>query len=392
MMQRKVDRVRSRLGFENCFVVDCKGKSGGLILLWRDSIQVDIYNYSRHHINAMIRCSKDAHQWKFTGFYGHPEAAKRKESWALLRYLASLSPEPWLCIGDFNEILSTSEKTSTSIWPAAQMQLFQKSLSDSKLLDLGYSGPKYTWCNGKQGGDYTRERLDRAVANAEWSSIFNVVEVSVLACSSSDHNPLQVRFSNSNDLKWSKSKIFRYEDSWAKHIEHGGMIKQVWRSKSPRANPCQTIQGNLQGCRRILKKWVRKQKNPVEQRIQTKNQELLQIQMLDDCDNGAEEKVIQEELHNLLAQEELKWKQRAKEAWLQLGDRNTKYFHSCATQKKGRSQVLKIKDIAGRWCHTKEDIEAAFNQYFTELFTTGEDLELETCLDNLDRKSNSRNE
>jgi hypothetical protein len=42
---------------------------------------------------------------------------------------------------------------------------------------------------------------------------------------------------------------------------------------------------------------------------------------------------LNKELYDLLEQEDLKWKQRAKENWLRFGDRNTKYIHACATQR-----------------------------------------------------------
>ena len=48
--------------------------------------------------------------WKFTGFYEHPDVNKRPEAWNLLQYLARLTPEPWICIGDFNEVITQSEK------------------------------------------------------------------------------------------------------------------------------------------------------------------------------------------------------------------------------------------------------------------------------------------
>jgi hypothetical protein len=105
MQQNKADRLRSKLGFDNCFVVDSKGKSGGMMLFWNSSSGVEIQNYSRRHINAVVQRSTDDLVWKFTGFYGHPEAGRRAESWALLRHLASLSPDPWLCLGILMRLL-----------------------------------------------------------------------------------------------------------------------------------------------------------------------------------------------------------------------------------------------------------------------------------------------
>jgi hypothetical protein len=55
------------------------------------------------------------------------------------------------------------------------MFAFQQALDESGLADLGFSRPRFTWCNGRSGGHHTRERLDRAVANGSWSSLFDVV-------------------------------------------------------------------------------------------------------------------------------------------------------------------------------------------------------------------------
>jgi exonuclease III len=149
MTQRKAEVVRIKLGFDNCFTVDCIGKSGGLMMLWRNTILVEIQNFSRQHINAVVQCNSDAPRWKITGFYWHPDVAKRGESWELLRYLARLSPEPWLCLGDFNEITTASEKSSRSARPCSQMRAFQQALADCRLMDMDYAGPKFTRCNGR---------------------------------------------------------------------------------------------------------------------------------------------------------------------------------------------------------------------------------------------------
>jgi endonuclease/exonuclease/phosphatase family metal-dependent hydrolase len=55
-------------------------RSGGLVLLWKKEVQGTIQNYSRRHINAIIKLDRDGVELKFTGFYGHPEVARRKEA------------------------------------------------------------------------------------------------------------------------------------------------------------------------------------------------------------------------------------------------------------------------------------------------------------------------
>jgi exonuclease III len=88
--RNKMESVRVKLGFDCLFVVDSVGRSGGLALLWKDPELVEIQNYSRRHINAIVKDRAVAQLWKFTGFYGHPDWTKRHESWALLNHLRIL--------------------------------------------------------------------------------------------------------------------------------------------------------------------------------------------------------------------------------------------------------------------------------------------------------------
>ena len=71
---------------------------------------MEIQNFSPWHINGIVTTPLSNQRWKFTGFYGQPDVAKRNEGWDLLKHLAKLAPEPWLCIGDFNEVLTMIEK------------------------------------------------------------------------------------------------------------------------------------------------------------------------------------------------------------------------------------------------------------------------------------------
>jgi exonuclease III len=136
----RVEMVRIKLGFTGAFTVDPVGRSGGLTLLWKEEKEVEIQNFSRRHINAIIT-EEGVQSWKLTGFYGHPEWAKRHEAWDLLFHLKSYIPDPWLVIGDFNEILEQSEKEGGAQRREAQMDLFRNTLENCQLSDLGFIGP-----------------------------------------------------------------------------------------------------------------------------------------------------------------------------------------------------------------------------------------------------------
>ncbi|CAM8959766.1 unnamed protein product [Rhodiola kirilowii] len=98
----RADRVKVELGFQNNFVVESRGKAGGLMLLWRDFIDLSICSYSDYHIDALIGGDDS---FKVTLFYGHPETHRRAESWNLIWTLNGMIEKPWLIFGDFNEVL-----------------------------------------------------------------------------------------------------------------------------------------------------------------------------------------------------------------------------------------------------------------------------------------------
>ena len=47
-------RVRVLLGYDNCFAVECVGRNGGLLLLWREPISFTLCSYSQYHIEGWV--------------------------------------------------------------------------------------------------------------------------------------------------------------------------------------------------------------------------------------------------------------------------------------------------------------------------------------------------
>ena len=79
---------------------------------------------------------------------------------------------------------------------ARQMEAFQDCMNKCGLVDLGFVGQKFTWCNGRDNDSRTKLRLDRMVANEEWLKHFLDARVFHTAMSISDHCLLKLKLSN----------------------------------------------------------------------------------------------------------------------------------------------------------------------------------------------------
>jgi hypothetical protein len=274
--KNKMELIRIKMGFSNLFVVDSVGRSGGLALLWDDDTELEIQNYSRRHINAVLSPTDGVAPWKFTGFYGHPDVQKRHEAWGLLRHLASLEPVAWLCAGDFNEIVDISEKFGGAGRAAGQMNNFSETLAYCNLMDLGNRGHFFTWNNGQEGGSFTQERLDRVVANSTWCEMFQVVDIANEVATSSDHTPFFITI-NGGPVRRRQNRRFFYAAEWGMEKECKQIIKQVWRQKSTQENKLQALQNSFERCKSQLMSWQRKNRGSTENILQEKHKELVDL-------------------------------------------------------------------------------------------------------------------
>ena len=79
LKKKSMEKKEESASFTNGLVIPSSGRSGGLVLLWRKEITVEIQSYSDRHIDAIVT-EDSGFKWRITGFYGNPEVHGRKES------------------------------------------------------------------------------------------------------------------------------------------------------------------------------------------------------------------------------------------------------------------------------------------------------------------------
>ena len=73
-------------------------------------------------------------------------------------------------------------------------------------------------------------------------------------------------------------------------------------------------------------------------------------------------------------------KQRSRTLWLHEGDQNTRFFHSCASQRFRRNRIVELENFEGVVCTGEEEITNLLIQYYQTLFTSVTPQHLEEVL------------
>ncbi|WOK94327.1 hypothetical protein Cni_G03029 [Canna indica] len=183
------------------------GASGGNILARNTNtvtahtltVQVDV-------IHAIIAFN---HSMPFiiSTIYANTNPTLRYTLWQSLSNI-NLNAYPWLLLGDFNCILNQDDKKGGLPFRlTSHIQNFRSFITHANLIDLNFTGPKFTWCNNKKGEARILTMLDRAFSNLAWLNSFGNSTVKHFVRTASDHNPLLL---NLNPDMSRKNKLFKF--------------------------------------------------------------------------------------------------------------------------------------------------------------------------------------
>ncbi|PWA52122.1 hypothetical protein CTI12_AA457560 [Artemisia annua] len=297
--------------------------------------------------------------------YGWPMQQEKYRTWALLRSLKTNQRRPWVCFGDFNEALYAFEKAGRRGCNNSQMKDFLEACNFCDLNDMSASGVKFTWNNGRRGTANVKKRLNRFLTNADWLNLFPGASFYNLARVASDHSPIVSRL-----LPHVKKKtMFRFESMWLRDESIHEVVKDAWANgvaAGLQHDPC-AIVGE---CAAKLSEWNKYSFGHVQRSIKSKQRSLYILQSRFDASTWLEQQQLREGIKELLTREELMWKQRSRIQWLSEGDKNTRFFHSRASNRRKRNSILRLKDQDGRWIDNEEDVRSLVARYFSDLFST----------------------
>jgi hypothetical protein len=254
-----MENIRTMLKYDSCLSIDVEGRSGGLSVLWKDSVRCQVLNYSRNFINLLVE-DEDRGNWRLTCYYGYPERSRRRMAWDLLRELRDMSSLPWCVIGDFNDLLAQEDKKGLLPHPNWLCTGFRNAVNDCDLTDIHLDGYPFTWVKSSGTDHMIEERLDRALVSSDWLAKFPNAKLRNILSSHSDHSPILLHCSTVVQQQYKHE--FRFENSWLLEEDIGEVVQEGWND----GNGLE-ITYRLTHCADKLQRWGRKKKRGLKKKF-----------------------------------------------------------------------------------------------------------------------------
>ena len=179
---------------------------------------------------------------------------------------------------------------------------------------------------------------------------------------------------------------FRFELMWARDERCCDVVELAWSCVNPFEGRSST-QGKISNCQQQLQWWSKNVFNNLNKQIKEKQSRL---QCLENRNSLHEDAVniqtLWKEINELLKRESAMWKQRAKSFWHQSGDRNTRFFHTVASQRRQKNRIMGLEDNNRVWQGSDEGIQSIVLNYFSSIYQSGQPSQFSPVTDAIERR------
>ena len=189
-----------------------------------------------------------------------------------------------------------------------------------------------------------------------------------LSCNSSDHILILISLLGLNPP--TRKKIFRFEQMWLSNSSCEEVVVSAWGSGCEVGFESDILR-KVEKCGKEMGQWEKNVFGNVRLELNRLKKDLAREERATMVSgNNFKVRHIKKEIEVLQDKEAMMWAQRSRILWANQGDKNTKYFHSCASKRYRKNSMEGIRDEGGVWRTRQEDIGEVMVNYYKSLFTS----------------------
>ena len=289
-----------------------------------------------------------------------------------------ISHKNWLCIGDFNQIVSIEDKFGFKHRKVDGAESLRQTLFELELCELVAKGQKFTWMNEHEDDSFIMERLENAYASIEWINAYPHYDLRKQPILRSDHGSIVLNFKVRQPFR---KRPFRFERMWLTHAD----CKNVAWSAQANGSRAFKFQQKLKNIRSKFTEWNRSVFGRVENELKDKQRKSQEVQnSISTTADIRIERELRGEIETLLHQEEIMWAQKARSNWAIYGDRITRSYQTVVKQRRARNRIVHLKSANGDYLENLEEIEHLLVEHFQGQYHEFENRDVQSILQELE--------
>ena len=221
--------IINKLPFDRAIYFDTIGYARGLWLLWNsDRVEVSLISKTEQEIHATVKVCASDFSWILSTVYACPRFEERSIIWNNMSALAELHSMAWVITRDFNKPLVEDDKFGGRALSMNRSLQFKDCLDKCNMVDLGFSGLRFTWSNGRELSALIQERIDKFFVNPDWHSNFPEAKVTHLTRCHSNHCPMLLETAQHYQLQLPRP--FRFQSCWLSDPSFPIVVSSAWNS------------------------------------------------------------------------------------------------------------------------------------------------------------------
>ncbi|KAJ6401502.1 hypothetical protein OIU84_016829 [Salix udensis] len=253
------------------------------------------------------------------------------------------------------------------------MEDFPNCVHQSELIQLAADGLHFSWHNRQQGPASILRKLDWVFGNHHLISNWPQAKSTFQARIDSDHSPILITLSPQAPFQRAR---FKFLNLWADQEGYEEAVRAAWGAEAF-GNPFSRLTTKLRVLKGHLSNLHKRNSSHISSRVAQAEKKWQEAQVfLDqnphDHEAGHRERDMCLQFSALRKAEESFYKQKSRVHWLQLGDRNTSFFHRSLLHRRHRNGITSLCKDNGEVTRNPEDIGDMAVDYFAQMLGPGE--------------------
>ena len=155
------------------------------------------------------------------------------------------------------------------------------------------------------------------------------------------------------------------------------LIENWWNEETPKGSKMFTFVSKMKHIKLRILEWnkkhfrnIFKEKLEIEEELNKLNSEIIKNGMNNESYHLEKDLLLKQE--DILAKEEVFWRQKSREKWLNEGDQNTKFFHNSTIANRAFKSITKISDGVGNLTDKPNQIAEIMVDHFHKILNNFE--------------------